>query len=99
MLDLLEASRERYEGDLFFNCDSVLAVPVSGPDHKVAGMRRRALINRAREYGDRVKDARYGVDGSIEEIWWKLMAPTVRELMDALADGHLILRVESSYFL
>jgi competence protein ComEC len=87
MLDLLEASREHFEGDLFFNCDSVLAIPVSGSEHKVAGMRRRALINRAREYGDRVKDARYGVGGSIGEISWKLMAPTVRELMDALADG------------
>ena len=87
MLDLIEALSDRFDGLLFFNCDSVLAMPVIGPDHGIAGKRRRALINRAREYRGRVRDARSGVGGSLNEIHWKLLSPNVDELLDALADG------------
>lgn len=87
MLDLLEFLAERFDGELFFNVDSVLTTPVSGPDYKIAGRRRRALINRTREYGDRVKDARAGTNGNIDDLSWQLLAPTLAEIMDALADG------------
>jgi hypothetical protein len=87
MLDTLEALEERFAGLLYFNVDSVLAAPVAGPDYKIAGKRRRAMINRAREFGDRVRHACAGTGGELGILRWVLLAPTYGDVIGALADG------------
>src|SRR5437660_1645169 len=57
VLDVLETLAERFTGMLRFNQDSLLATPVSGEERRVAGRKLRALIHRAREYGERVTRA------------------------------------------
>jgi competence protein ComEC len=88
VLDVLEALADRFTGTLHFNHDSFMAMPVAGLDRKVAGRKLRALINRAREYEDRLRradaDAAEQTAGSIAA---KLLAPTYGEITAALAEG------------
>lgn len=88
VLDVLEALAERFTGRLYFNLDSLMAMPASGQDRKVAGRKLRALIQRALEYGDRVEKA----DTACSElnagsITGELLAPTYQQLLDAVSKG------------
>lgn len=89
VLDVLEELAERFTGHLHFNHDSLLARPVSEADRKVAGQRLRALNNRAREFGDRVKRADdqtpLGTAGSVN---WQLLAPAYSDIVAAIGDGN-----------
>jgi competence protein ComEC len=88
VLDVLETLAERFTGTLHFNHDSLMATPVAGPDRKVAGQKLRALINRAREYGNRVRRANAGdsqqMAGSIAA---ELLAPAYDDILAAIDNG------------
>lgn len=58
-------------------------------DRKVAGQRLRALINRASEYGDRVKRAEdTAPPGTVGSLNWQLLAPNYAEVLAAIAKGN-----------
>jgi competence protein ComEC len=88
VLDVLEALQERFTGSLFFNNDSLLAAPVAGVDRKIAGMKLRALLLRAREYRGRICRADDSVPGqTVGRLGWRLLAPSYDDLQDAVTSG------------
>lgn len=85
VIDVLETLGDHFTGELYFNHDSLLAVPVAGEDRKVAGRKLRALLHRAREFGDRVSRADACVaPGSVGSLRWELLAPTYAEILAAV---------------
>lgn len=88
VLDVLELLADRFDGEIFINADTLMAIPVAGPDRRVAGRRLRAMFNRLREYGDRVAHAEVGATGSIGSLTWELLSPTYAEVLDALASAN-----------
>lgn len=88
VLDTLEQLADRFTGTLHFNQDSLMAVPVVGDARKVAGQQLRALINRASEFGDRVKRAEDAAPpGAVGSLSWKLMAPSYADVLAAIANA------------
>lgn len=88
VLDVLETLAERFTGTLHFNQDSLMATPVAGEERAVAGRRLRALINRAREFGDRVQRAEEQTPpGNIGCINWRLLAPRYQDVLAAMSGG------------
>lgn len=86
VLDLLELVGG-FGGDVYVNSDSFLSVPVAGPDRQIAGKRLRAMFNRLREFGERVRPATAGTNGEVGRLRWKLLSPTYPELIGALGLG------------
>jgi competence protein ComEC len=88
VLDVIEAVEDLFTGELYFNHDSLMAVPVAGPERGVAGKKLRALLNRAAELGaERVRRAEPPSAGNAGEIAWQLLAPTYAEVQRAVATG------------
>jgi beta-lactamase superfamily II metal-dependent hydrolase len=89
VLDALEELADRFTGTLHFNQDSLMATPVAGDERKVAGRKLRALIHRAREFGERVKRAEEDITapGTVGSIHWELLAPTYDEILAAIEKG------------
>jgi hypothetical protein len=106
VLDVLESLRDVFTGTLYFNQDSLMAVPVAGEDRKVAGRKLRALVLRASEFGPgRVARAEVPIaPGALGCLQWQLLAPTYDEVLAAiscgnpnLASGVVLLNVGSNY--
>jgi competence protein ComEC len=105
VLDTLELLADRFTGTLHFNLDSFKAMPTAGEERRVAGQRLRALINRASEFGDRVRVERAEAPappGMVGSLSWELLAPSYAEILTAhtkgdpnLASGIVLLRVGS----
>jgi len=88
VLDVLETLADRFTGTLHFNQDSLMATPVSGEERRIAGRKLRALIHRAREFGERVKRAEDTTPpGTVGSICWHLLAPTYAEVNAAIDEG------------
>ena len=88
VLDTLEQLADRFTGTLHFNQDSLMATPAVGDERKVAGQRLRALINRASEFGDRVRRAEdTAPPGTVGSLSWKVLAPSYAEVVAAIAKG------------
>ena len=89
VLDVLETLADRFTGTLHFNQDTLIATPVAGADRGVAGKKLRALINRAREYGDRVNRAEVdGLQHTVGCIAAEMLAPTYADILAAIAEGN-----------
>lgn len=106
VLDVLEALDAMFSGTLYFNQDSLMAVPVAGEDRKVAGRKLRALVLRASEFGpDRVARAEAPTaPQAIGSLRWQVLAPIYDEVLAAiahgdpnLASGVVLLNVGSNY--
>jgi competence protein ComEC len=87
VLDVLETLDDRFYGKIYFNRDSFKATPVAGPDRGVAGKQLRAILNRIREFGDRVDHAEARIGGSFGEISWQILAPEYYEVNEAVSIG------------
>jgi beta-lactamase superfamily II metal-dependent hydrolase len=103
VLDVLEELAERFTGTLHFNHDTLMVTPVAGEDRAIAGRKLRALINRASEFGDRVRRAEDQTPpGDVGCMTWQILAPNYQDVLDAvskrnpnLASGVVVLKVGS----
>ncbi|HEX4081632.1 MAG TPA: hypothetical protein VHX40_01620, partial [Acidimicrobiales bacterium] len=87
LLNILEMVGDRFAGELHFNQDSMLAMPVASDREKnLAGKRLRALLHRARQYGERLRHATPTsspvVVGSLSV---DILSPTPYEVVTAVA--------------
>lgn len=88
VLDVIEEVDDLFTGELYFNHDSFMAVPVAGPERGIAGKKLRALLNRAAELGEgRIQRAETPATGQAGEITWELLAPNYGEVQRAVAVG------------
>jgi hypothetical protein len=103
LLGALEALGDRFTGELYYNHDSLLAMPVvDDAERSVAGKRVRALLNRARQYGERLRAAvPASAPIALGSISIEILSPAQYELNQAistsnpnLASAVVVLRAE-----
>jgi beta-lactamase superfamily II metal-dependent hydrolase len=90
VLDVLEMLEDRFTGTLYFNQDSLMAVPVAGEERKVTGQKLRALVLRARELGPgRVRRMEAPIAPTdVGTLRWEVLAPTYDEVLAAISEGN-----------
>lgn len=88
MLDVLEELAEHFTGRLFYNHDTLLAMPRFAEEPGDNRTIVRSLINRILELGDVVSSAQpiIGVQ-TIGTMTWRLLAPTHFQLTKAIGKG------------
>lgn len=96
LLDVLERLAERFDGNVYFNIDSLQATPVAGPDYRIEGRKRRAFLLRVREYLPRFRwaqapslDQAQGPDlEQIGMIHWRFAWPEYGNVVQAWITGN-----------
>lgn len=89
VLDVIEELGPGFSGYLYFNHDTLMAMPLDAADRPAAGQKLRALLNRAYELAPRLRRAEVpaedlSVDGQVGAISWSLLAPSFSEVADAI---------------
>ena len=88
VLEVLEQLQERFTGVLYYNHDSLVAMPryTDGSDDNKPKV--RALLTRALEFGERVSRAQSDIPSqTLGTMIWTLLAPSYTQLLRAVVSG------------
>lgn len=88
VLDVLKHLPERFAGTLFFNHDTLLAMPRSADESVDNVSKVRALLRRMFDYKDQVARAQSDLGPqTLGSMTWRLLAPSYPQLIKAVALG------------
>ncbi len=88
VLDVLAHLPGHFTGSLYFNHDTLLAIPRSSDESEDTETKVRALLRRTLEYSDQVVRAQSDIGPqTLGSMTWRLLAPTYPQVIRAVAHG------------
>lgn len=89
VLDVLAHLPGHFTGSLYFNHDTLLAIPRSSDESEDTKTKVRALLRRTLEYSDQVVRAQPDIGPqTLGSMTWRLLAPSYPQLIRAVALGN-----------
>ena len=88
VLEVLELLKERFTGVLYYNHDSLVAMPRHTDESDDNKPKVRALLRRALELGERVSRAQSDIPSqTLGTMTWTVLAPSYHQLLRAVVRG------------